>query len=90
MALHPLAVLAFNDNDDKQLSNGTLKLVDNQVEQSTGTVTLKAEFANQDAALWPGEFVNAHLVLKVVKNRHHGSGGGGTNGPEGTVRLRDQ
>jgi membrane fusion protein, multidrug efflux system len=31
-------------------------------------VTLKAEFANQDAALWPGEFVNAHLVLNVVKN----------------------
>ena len=31
-------------------------------------MTLKAEFANQDAALWPGEFVNAHLELNVVKN----------------------
>jgi len=68
MAGQPLAVLAFNGDDDKQLSDGTLKLVNNQVDQSTGTVTLKAEFGNQNAALWPGEFVNAHLVLKVVKN----------------------
>ena len=68
MAEQPLAVLAFNGDDDKQLSDGTLKLVNNQVDQSTGTVTLKAEFANQNAALWPGEFVNAHLVLRVVKN----------------------
>jgi membrane fusion protein, multidrug efflux system len=68
MAQYPLSVLAFNGDDNRQLSAGVLKVVNNTVDQSTGTVTLKAEFANQDAALWPGEFVNAHLVLSVVKN----------------------
>jgi multidrug efflux system membrane fusion protein len=48
MAGQPLAVLAFNGDDNNQLSDGTIKLVNNQVDQSTGTVTLKAEFANQD------------------------------------------
>jgi membrane fusion protein, multidrug efflux system len=79
MAQHPLTVLAFNGDDDKQLSSGTLKLVNNQVDQSTGTVTLKAEFPNQDAALWPGEFVNAHLVLRTVKN--------GVTVPAGAVQM---
>jgi multidrug efflux system membrane fusion protein len=68
LAQHPLEVLAFNGDDNQQLSKGVLKVVNNQVDQATGTVTLKAEFANQDQALWPGEFVNAHLVLDTVKN----------------------
>src|SRR3984893_18023360 len=68
MAKYPFSVLAFNGDDNRQLSAGVLKVVNNTVDQSTGTVTLKAEFANQDAALWPGEFVNARLVLSVVKN----------------------
>jgi multidrug efflux pump subunit AcrA (membrane-fusion protein) len=46
--VNPLIVLASHGEDDKQLSEGTLKLVNNQVDQSTGTVTLKAELANQD------------------------------------------
>jgi membrane fusion protein, multidrug efflux system len=68
MAQHPLTVLAFNGDDTQQLSQGVLKVINNTVDQNTGMVTLKAEFANQDAALWPGEFVNAHLQLNVVKN----------------------
>jgi multidrug efflux system membrane fusion protein len=68
MAHHPLTVLAFDGEDNRQLSRGTLKVVNNTVDQNTGTVTLKAEFPNQDAALWPGEFVNAHLVLDIVNN----------------------
>jgi multidrug efflux system membrane fusion protein len=68
MNRHPLTVLAYDGNDDKQVSQGVLKVVNNEVDQATGTVTLKAQFANQDAVLWPGEFVNAHLVLEVVKN----------------------
>jgi membrane fusion protein, multidrug efflux system len=79
MASHSLSVLAFNGGDNKQLSQGVLKLVNNTVDQATGTVTLKAEFANQDAALWPGEFVNAHLVLNVVKN--------GVTVPAGSVQM---
>jgi membrane fusion protein, multidrug efflux system len=79
IAQHPLTVLAFNGDDTKQLSSGTLKVINNQVDQSTGTVTLKAEFPNQDLALWPGEFVNAHLVLEVVKN--------GVTVPAGAVQM---
>jgi multidrug efflux system membrane fusion protein len=79
MARHPLSVLAFNGDDNRQVSAGVLKVVNNTVDQSTGTVTLKAEFANQDVALWPGEFVNAHLVLEVVKN--------GVTVPPGAVQM---
>lgn len=68
LARHPLTVMAFNGNDNHQLAEGELKVINNTVDQASGTVTLKAEFANQDAALWPGEFVNAHLVLNVVKS----------------------
>jgi hypothetical protein len=48
-----LAVLAFNGDDTEQLSEGNLVVVNNTVDQNTGMVKLKAEFANQDAALWP-------------------------------------
>jgi multidrug efflux system membrane fusion protein len=68
MAKHQLPVLAFNAPDTRQLSRGVLKVVNNTVDQNTGMVTLKSEFTNQDAVLWPGEFVTAHLVLDVVKN----------------------
>lgn len=68
MTQHPLAVLAFNGTDTKELSQGTLGVINNAVNQSTGMVELEAQFANADAALWPGQFVNAHLVLKTVKN----------------------
>jgi membrane fusion protein, multidrug efflux system len=79
MAQHPLSVLAFNGDDNKQLSEGVLNLVNNEVNQATGTVTLKAEFANTDAALWPGGFVNAHLVLTEIKN--------GVTVPAGSVQM---
>jgi membrane fusion protein, multidrug efflux system len=68
MANGRLSVLAFSADDEKQVSAGALNLIDNEVDQTTGTFKLKAEFANEDAALWPGEFVNAHLVLANVKN----------------------
>jgi membrane fusion protein, multidrug efflux system len=79
LAQRPLSVLAFNGDDNKQLSSGTLKVVNNEVDQNTGTVTLKGEFPNQDLALWPGEFVNAHLVLRTVKN--------GVTVPAGAVQM---
>jgi membrane fusion protein, multidrug efflux system len=68
MANGKLSVFAFSADDEKQISAGALNLIDNAVDQTTGTFKLKAEFANGDAALWPGEFVNTHLVLKDVKN----------------------
>jgi membrane fusion protein, multidrug efflux system len=66
MAKDRLRVLAYASNDQKEIAQGVLNLVDNSVNQSTGTVQLKAEFANKDRSLWPGQFVNAHLVLRTV------------------------
>jgi multidrug efflux system membrane fusion protein len=64
----PLAVLAWSQDDREKLAEGTLTLIDNQVDPTTGTVRLKATFPNDDEMLWPGEFVTAHLVMAVVKN----------------------
>jgi multidrug efflux system membrane fusion protein len=66
MARRKLTVLAFDGEDTRQIAEGELTLINNTVDQSTGTVQLKAQFANKDAALWPGQFVNAHLVLETV------------------------
>lgn len=64
----PLETRAYTQDDQKQLSVGRLTLIDNQVDAATGTLHLKAQFDNADAALWPGEFVNVRLVLSTDKN----------------------
>jgi membrane fusion protein, multidrug efflux system len=69
MAQGPLRVLAFSRDDKTELGDGTLALIDNQIDQTTGTIRLKATFPNKDHALWPGQFVNARLFLAV---RHDG------------------
>ena len=66
MAHGALRVEAFGQADRKEIAAGVLNLIDNSVNQATGTVKLKAQFANEDTALWPGQFVNAHLVLEVI------------------------
>jgi multidrug efflux system membrane fusion protein len=61
-------VLAYDRDNRKMLSTGTLQTVDNVIDQATGTYRLKALFANNDERLWPGEFVNARLLLEVRKD----------------------
>jgi multidrug efflux system membrane fusion protein len=61
-------VLAFDQNNAVQLAQGHLLLIDNQIDQSTSTIRLKAEFANQDERLWPGEFVHVHMLITTRKN----------------------
>ena len=56
-------MLAFDQDNAKQLAQGELLLIDNQIDQTTSTIRLKARFANDDERLWPGEFV--HLRIKV-------------------------
>ncbi|QGM96768.1 efflux RND transporter periplasmic adaptor subunit [Methylocystis parvus] len=68
MQLRKLPVIAFNSTDERQISTGVLELIDNQVDQSTGTVKLKATFSNSNLSLWPGQFVNAHLVVETEPN----------------------
>jgi len=68
MAGGPLTVIALSRDEKDQYGEGTLSLVDNQIDQATGTVRLKATFANADLALWPGQFVNARLLLRTERN----------------------
>ncbi len=62
-----LAVEAVVSGEESRPSEGQLTFVDNQVDRSTGTFRLKATFANTDRRLWPGQFVNARVVLDVRK-----------------------
>lgn len=61
-----LAVTAVSRDGQKHLDDGTLDLVDNQVDQTTGMVRLRATLPNQNRALWPGQFVNARLALSTL------------------------
>ena len=59
----PLGVRAYSGDGKKELAEGKLTLIDNMIDQATGTIHLKARFDNQDERLWPGEFVSLRLVL---------------------------
>jgi multidrug efflux system membrane fusion protein len=98
MAKGPLKVLAYSQDDKTELDQGTLELIDNQILQTTGTIRLRANFPNARRMLWPGELVNARLLLET---RHNGltippgAVQQGPNGsyvyviaPNGTAQLR--
>lgn len=68
MAAGPLKVLAMSRDDRDQYGEGKLLLVDNVIDQTTGTIRLKAIFPNADLALWPGQFIDARLLLRVERN----------------------
>ena len=61
----PLVVYAYSGDGKKQLTEGKLTLIDNSIDQSTGTVHLKARFDNDDERLWPGQFVSLRVVLST-------------------------
>jgi multidrug efflux system membrane fusion protein len=63
-----LAAVAYDQDDRAKLSDGTLLLVNNTISQSSGTIQLKATFANENRALWPGEFVNVRLTVAIQHN----------------------
>jgi len=63
-----LTVDAFDREIATQLGSGTLSAVDSQIDPATGTVKLKASFANEHDALFPNQFVNARLKIKVLTN----------------------
>ena len=66
MGATPLTVIALDRDNAKQLEAGKLAVIDNQIDQTTGTVKLKATFSNDDLKLWPGQFVNCRLLLKTL------------------------
>jgi multidrug efflux system membrane fusion protein len=63
-----VSVLAFDQNDKVQLAEGRLLLIDNQIDQQTSTIRLKAEFPNQDERLWPGQFVRIRTLITTHKD----------------------
>jgi multidrug efflux system membrane fusion protein len=63
-----LQVLAVAKDNTTRLSEGTLSVIDNQIDPSTGTIRLKATFTNGDLKLWPGQFVNVRLRLSIRKD----------------------
>jgi membrane fusion protein, multidrug efflux system len=67
-AAGPLPVTAELRGAEAKPETGALSLIDNQVDQSTGTVKFKARFANKQERLWPGQFVTARLQLKVDRD----------------------
>lgn len=62
-----LSVQAMGGDGQTVVDNGSLAVVDNQVDPTTGTVKLKANFPNDKLALWPGAFVNARLLVETLK-----------------------
>src|SRR5215813_5541163 len=63
MAQGTLAVEARPPNDETGSSHGRITFVDNNVDQTTGTIKIKATFSNEDHRLWPGQFVNVAVAL---------------------------
>ena len=68
MAKGPLTVITYSQDDKIKLEEGTLLLVNNQIAQTTGTIQLKATFANTAHRLWPGQLVNARLLIDTRKD----------------------
>jgi multidrug efflux system membrane fusion protein len=80
----PLAVEAYNSDDQTKLATGTLLTIDNQIDQTTGTGRLKAMFNNQDNVLWPNQFVNVRLLLETHKDTTVVPSAAIQNGPQGS------
>ncbi len=66
-ATSPLQAEAYSQSG-KLIGKGKLTVIDNQVNASTGTVSMQATFANADEALWPGEFVRVELIMSILRN----------------------
>jgi multidrug efflux system membrane fusion protein len=64
----PLEVRAYGHDNATLLATGKLTLIDNAIDQASGTIRMKANFGNADERLWPGEFVNVRLITNMRKN----------------------
>ena len=61
-------VLAVDRDNSTLLGEGKLAVIDNQIDTTTGTIRLKANFPNDDLRLWPGQFANARMLLSTRRN----------------------
>src|SRR6202043_1121439 len=84
MAKGPLTVLAYSQDDKTLLDQGKLDLIDNQIVQTTGTIRLRASFPNAKHMLWPGELINARLLLDTRQNGLTIAASAVQQGPQGS------
>jgi len=68
LAAGPVEVTTLSRDGGTELDKGTLTLIDNQIDQPTGTAKLKATFSNTHNTLWPGQFVNARVLVRTEHN----------------------
>lgn len=68
MALGPLTVQAYDRTNTSVVATGTLSTIDNEIDNTTGTIKLRAIFDNKDEALFPQSFVNARLTVQTLKD----------------------
>jgi membrane fusion protein, multidrug efflux system len=61
-------IFAYDQDANAEIASGKLQVVDNQIDPQTGTVRLKAEFRNEDNALWPGQFVPVKIRIMMRRN----------------------
>jgi membrane fusion protein, multidrug efflux system len=64
----PMATTALSQETGQPLGTGELSVSDNHVDQSTGTVVMKAKFPNDSRQLWPGQFLDVRLTLQTLSN----------------------
>jgi membrane fusion protein, multidrug efflux system len=81
----PVEVIAFSQDNKRELAKGTLLLIDNIVDKASATMRLKAMFPNEHDELWPGDFVNARLFLKVLQDALTIPSAAVLNGPDGLL-----
>lgn len=78
-----LPVEALDADNRTAVDRGVLQVIDNNVDVQTGTVKLKAEFANADLSLWPGAFVNVRLLVETLRGVTVIPAGAVQRGPDG-------
>jgi len=66
MAQGPVPVLALDRDNKTVLDTGTLAVIDNQIDTTTGSIKLKAAFPNNNLSLWPGQFVNPRVLVDKI------------------------
>lgn len=83
LARGPVPVEALTGDGSAVLDRGTLDVIDNQVDQTTGTVKLKASFPNPDLALWPGQFTTIRVAVDTLRGVVTVPGPAVQQGPDG-------
>ncbi|MDR3439042.1 efflux RND transporter periplasmic adaptor subunit [Telmatospirillum sp.] len=83
LAAGPVTVIAMSSDGVKVLAQGHLSIVNNTVDALSGTISLKASFANEDNALWPGLSVSTRLLVETLKGVTLIPHGAIQNGPDG-------